>query len=228
MDCHIRKILYILISSSLLIGCVAPRAFDSQTQEENWWLCRPLDDKSWDCGDNGIAKDEPVPSILPPEPSSSEDNTAVENISDMPLVEKEVEKIEGKATEESYSPQGSNNPESQKNSAELEPVVADIASIESATAKPGPPKPVLNEAIPSIISDTGDWMIQIGSFKTRSAAVKFSDTVAQSKVMQKSVNGQIWHRVYLGFFKSKQEASESAQRLESERSINTWVRSRHQ
>lgn len=200
------KTLIIITSLLLGAGCVTPQGFDSQSQEENWWLCRPLDDNSWDCGDNDVIEEVKTPPVLPVEEVENEipkENINTQNPSEEVILDEPIEEavnVESLQIETKGSAQHVN---------------ADQIVSPSIPKKPSTEK-------------SGHWMVQIGAFRTVTAAQNFADTVAQSKIEQKKVNGENWYRVYLGFYAYKQDAVNAAQKLKSERTVSTWVRSRNQ
>lgn len=67
--------------------------------------------------------------------------------------------------------------------------------------------------------DSGNYSVQVGSFKERANAVRLSDEMKQlygfSQVYQTNVNGEMFHRVYAGKFTSLR-AAETAERNFSE------------
>ena len=211
-----RNLSWLLTTTVLLIsisGCANRQPFTHKASSEQWWHCDPKDDRRWNCDSSSTSqKSAPIESThdelnesqdLPSkaQQTAEEVNTAIKQ---EPIEQPEV-KVVAPA-------------EAAKDIAVPEKAL-DAPTIESSYA--GVEEPVNKE----LVSNEGNWLVQLAAFTQQNAADKFASKVNQAVTRVSTVKGKTWYRVVLGFYANKEQAQEAARNIQSEHpSIQTWVR----
>lgn len=67
------------------------------------------------------------------------------------------------------------------------------------------------------------YTVQVGSYKTRNDAIRASSSIIDSKIVEASVDGEKYYRIYVGLFVDISEAKELKEELQN-RGINGFVK----
>ncbi len=199
---------------TLLLGCSTRQAFnESSDNSTGWWKCDPKSEREWRCTDgNKVSETRDVITDLSdvsnePQPATQEKDqkefTALDSIEQKPI---EQEVVQPELTEEG-----------------LVDSEESIVAVEDVIAPSIGPQDTLKDSTPNEKQSRGDWLVQLGAFRSELEARRLADKVPNSKVDSSSDDN--WYRVVWGAFFSREAAEQAASELKQEYSnINTWVR----
>ncbi len=201
----------------LISGCSSRQQFSQETQtKSNWWYCAEKTARSWNCADSRQALEKQQASQMP--------------ASEPPL--KLVPALEPELPSESELPpeQSIIRPESSVEPVVLEQSLDDLGvseSVKEVTLQKSRPKPLTaaedNASLTTAENKQGDWLIQIGAFRQQAQAERLRKQVPGAQVESFNKGSQTWYRVYLGYYLSRQAATEAAAALGA---YQTWIRRR--
>lgn len=198
------KLRLIVFASFILlaVSCSSRQTFEENTDQssvQSWWRCDPKNAREWRCSD-GNTVEETVDLVA----------TAEEIKVLQPQVKKQQTIIESTLPYALDKQQEIVNKDSSTEN--FKPMLEETqVQIEEKEAIPAEP--------------SGDWVIQLGSFRSEKEALSLSKIVGNANVSRFEDNSTVWYRVILDGFMTRYKANQKAMELKQQNpSLMTWVR----
>ncbi len=221
-----------------LTGCSTRSQFAEIKTADEWWQCKPLTERTWDCETGSESQVNTKTAAIV--------NEVLTSAAKAKTIETEKNKVLVEAPELDYEEPKNTQEVVDGNSIIAVPVVSERAKEAIGSKVSEAATPVVNstqEFEPVITEKTNDlllkkevavtnpnnrWIVQIAAFKNQVAAQKFVDSIDNAKIEERRHNGELWYRVYIGYYATKTAANEAGVTLKSNYpDLNTWVRRQH-